>query len=242
MGPVLLWPGPLLWRLMRYAVLLLLCLGCSSPTTYNQSASRPPPPPRFSPVEDAPHTFRPGQPIRRPDVQPQPRPKRYLPPEPDGRPGIWASESRDPPGWSEPAPTIKVLDVEIEMPPEVQTRWDATMAVHCAYIMDLGMRTNLQMLAELRHRPNDVRCMAAVAFHYCALSLGERRRKEINDEEHRGVASDAALLQRYRIDSVQNAARAALVKECGVPLPEWAVEVRPILEAMQHGRASKVLQ
>lgn len=112
---------------MRFSLFAVLLLSCASPpTTYNQGAFRPPPPPRFSPVEDAPHTFRPGHPVRKPSVEPQPRPKRYLPPEPDGKPGIWASEAPD------PEPSIHVLGVPIASPQEPaqrsKTAWCAAQA------------------------------------------------------------------------------------------------------------------
>jgi hypothetical protein len=223
----------------------LLCLACapaSQPGTYAKGTFRPPVrAPTFSPAEDAPHTFEPGRPA---PVQPGPIPVRVLPQTPETRrePGIWAGDDQDPPGWNEPLPPIKVLDVDIPMPPEVKTQWDAVLAVWCSHIADTGMRTNHAMRLELMRRPDDVRCLAAISFHYCTLSLGERRRKEINDRERAGTANDAEILQRYRIDSVQGAARDALIRECGTPLPDWAVGLKPILESMQHGRAPKVLQ
>lgn len=100
-------------------VVLLLCLGCASsaPTTYNQASfsgvpARPPPPraPSFSPAEDAPHTFRPGE--QRPSVEPGPRPTRVLPETQRTmrEPGIWSSsgpqgDGKPPPiNWNVPLP------------------------------------------------------------------------------------------------------------------------------------------
>jgi len=76
-----------------YLLAVLILAACASPVpiTYNQGALRPPPPPSFNPTTDAPITI--GQPgYTGPGivVEPNPRPKRILPPT--RGPGIWAGD------------------------------------------------------------------------------------------------------------------------------------------------------
>jgi hypothetical protein len=201
-----------------HAVLILLLSACASGHEYHQGAYRPAPP-VFVPSQDAPHTFRPG---RLSPVQPGPKPTRVLPETPETRrePGIWASGGGDAPGWNDPAPRIAVLDVEIPMPPEIVTAWDAMLAVQCSMRADVGLRTEHRLLARLRGMtPQERRCLAAAAFTHCAIRIGQRLQRHIEGKVAAGTANASEQLSALRVDSILGAALATVARECGDPIP-----------------------
>lgn len=229
---------------MRILYAVLLCLACSSaPRQYMDGAPMRPP----APIVVEPRATPPGTGLpeywappaeRKPDVQPNPRPRRYLPPSRE--PGIWASDER--PASDDPIPAIKVLDVEIPMPPDIETRRDAWLATQCAYIMDLGMRTNLTMQAEMARRPKDVRCMAALAFYWCTVQLGARAREELDDWERDGTISASGRRLREKLGPTETTGFAAAARECGLPVPDWTKSLYTVFDQMQHGRTPSVKQ
>lgn len=208
---------------MRYLP-LLLCLACSSaPRQYMDGAPMRPPVPRT--IYTPPGTGLPeywSAPERKPDIQPGPRPTRALPQTDRTRqePTIWASDSQDPPGWNDPAPKIAVLDVEIPMPEEVKTEWDARLAAQCAMRADIGLRTEQRFLARLRTMSKqEARCLAASAFAHCVFRIGRRLQDQIEDDVKRGTATASQELASLRVSSIIDAALHVVDRECGPHLP-----------------------
>jgi hypothetical protein len=98
--------------------MLALVVGCAAPEPghgdLKKGAYRPPVrAPTFSPTDDAPHTFRPGQP---PQVEPGPRPTRVLPETPTTRrgPGLWATTP--PVASSEPGHAPEMFNWDAPLP------------------------------------------------------------------------------------------------------------------------------
>lgn len=214
---------------------------CATPTEYRDG-----PMVRRAPVRAVPGFTPPGTGL--PEYMPQPESpayprsphKRPLPPQ--RGPGIWAGDGHEPPGTNDPVPPVKILDVEIPLPPEVETRQDAWLAVQCAYIMDLGMRTNIGMQTEIMRRPKDIRCMAALAFYWCTTQLGQRARDELDTWERDGTLSDSGRRSREKLGPVEAAGRDAALRECGFPAPAWTRSLYPLFDQMQHGRVPMVTQ
>lgn len=221
---------------IRYAA-LLLCLSCATPSaTYERGTlARPPAPAR--PGVGLPQPRLP-QPHVVPQVQPNPRPQRKLPPQ--RGPGIWASD--EPPGRNEPVPSIRVLEVEIPLPPEAKTAWDADMASRCAYIMDLGVRTHAVAQAELARRPESTRCVVALAFHFCALTLGDRAKAMWNTHERDGAITELGRRARDMIEPICATSAAFVARECGVPPPAWVRVLSPAFYEMMHTNVPRVKQ
>lgn len=122
---------------LLYAVLLLLA-ACTAPqpTTYERGTFTRSPPAPTRPGVGLPQPHMPGQHVA-PQVQPNPRPKRYLPPEPDGKPGIWGTET---PRASKAEP-VTLLDITIPTPPEA-TEETLVVARLCAYWYAEGFINN----------------------------------------------------------------------------------------------------
>lgn len=178
---------------MRYPyAALLLCLACSSPeprpSTLERGTYRPPArAPTFTPHERAPHhTGQPGHLRPVPQVQPNPTHKRYLPPEPDGRQGIWASDEPDP-GKVEP----KILGALMPIPSDV-TDYDRKAAYKCVFIMnDFAIRasggTMEAMTARLeKYTERERGCIAATLYATCLKSIKDH----YNSEFERGAVYD----------------------------------------------------
>lgn len=114
----------------RYAV-LLLSLACSTPgPVYERGTFTPPPPAPTRPGIGLPQPHMPGQHVR-PKVEPNPRPKRHLPPTPGGGPGIWAMDDDVP----EVDPKeFTILGVVLPLPPEAYEGKPADIqpAMECA--------------------------------------------------------------------------------------------------------------
>jgi hypothetical protein len=158
---------------MRATIVLALALAACATgperSEFHQGAMRPPPPPAFSPTTDAPHTV--GQPGHVPGVrvapQPQPKPKRLLPPTRE--PGIWATNAPDAPSLSDdgkPAPLIlgeRLPYTNLQDEPEER---DHTR--ECAAKADRALRAELAPEQITGLTPEERACLAAKAATLCA--------------------------------------------------------------------------
>jgi hypothetical protein len=179
------------------AVLLSLAMGCSSgkPSEYQRGTYRPAPAapraPTFTPTEDAPNTFQPGQPS---PVQPGPRPARVLPETPETRkgPGLW---STNPPTASGENHQPKFLDVPLPHPPGTHLSDAQREPTNlCADYLLSGAKAIPGFIQYVRTLPRErQRCIVAKAFHGCIELLGEwavQKRATSTDE----VALESALV------------------------------------------------
>lgn len=157
---------------MHRAVLLYLAVlvGCASGPPggqeYHQGAYRPPPP---APHRPGVGLHIPGQRVRKPDVQPQPRPTRILPqtPETMRQPGIWAGDAT----FDDATREFGVLGVLLPFPTGGTAEDEATrhQVRICAYISRL-MFANIMPEKELAKATDaEVACVVARAFRACAL-------------------------------------------------------------------------
>lgn len=118
--------------------MLAWVVGCAAPEPghgdLQKGAYRPPVrAPTFSPTEDAPHTFRPGQP---PQVEPGPRPTRLLPQTPETRrgPGLWSATP--PVATADNGSVPEIFDWNVPLPENDEPA--AERIKQCAAIMNVA--------------------------------------------------------------------------------------------------------
>lgn len=198
---------------MKYALHLAVvalsaafaCATPPAPTTYNQSALRPPPTPRFSPVEDAPHTFKPGRP--RPSVEPGPKPTRVLPETPETRrgPGIWAGD--EPKAGPQLLPVVGVV-----LPvPDVDEEDDLGFAPQCAGWLAEGVLDHPEFSKMLYDLPKNERlCVLLDTWGICLDALvatpesdgGKERAERLNVGTKRVKALTDYMLEKACKDHI----------------------------------------
>jgi hypothetical protein len=147
---------------MRYVLLCLLFLGCASgaPTTYSKGTLRPPP----APARPGVGLPLPGHPARGPDVQPNPRPTRVLPPSRE--PGIWAG---DEPKASGDIPTVFVLDVPLALPAFRDPELDIGVAHDCKDRLPRGFAADPELKGLVARLSQEERmCWVATVMQFCA--------------------------------------------------------------------------
>lgn len=162
----------------RYAV-LLLSIACSTPgPVYERGAFTTPPPAPTRPGIGLPQPHMPGQHVG-PKVEPNPRPKRHLPPTPGGGPGIWGAE--EPRAAADDHP--KIDGFPLLYPPDASPE-ERRLVNACAGFMDAAMTRadrgtvrRAKMTLEARY------CMMARLYEQCPtimLPVWEKQRAEAN--------------------------------------------------------------
>jgi hypothetical protein len=144
-----------------------------------------PPPAQQRPGVGLPQPHLPGQHVG-PKVEPNPRPKRYLPPTPGGGPGIWASKA--PTEWDR-----HLFGLELPVPPDAED-YDTRMVSHCAGAMHMAL-TNPDRRVAPGIQPKDAPCLYAGLFRFCAekMVLHSNPGKAARHEAVRRAARDFHL-------------------------------------------------
>lgn len=172
---------------MRLLYAVLLCFACApAPRQYMDGAPLRPPVPRttFTP----PGTGLPeylGPPEAKPDVQPNPGPKRVLPPSME--PGIWASDAPTAHGGP-----ITLLDVTIPIP-EVENDAELGNAPVCQWALsDVFKANNGALEKDLQAMwPDFRRCAIIRAWSYCMrVPFGHDTKKWEASERLRARVAD----------------------------------------------------
>lgn len=155
-----------MWYTVSMRYLLLLLLACAAPPReYRDGARLPSPVPRttYAPVgAGLPEYF--AEPERKPDIQPNPRPTRLLPPE--RGPGIWATHASDD-GYPEPL----LLKVLLPVPLDAESDIDREVVSQCARTMTTALvRAKVERVAN--ELPPVARvCLAARLYFACATGM-----------------------------------------------------------------------
>jgi len=202
---------PLLLGLAAAALAAHMACSSQQPRPYEQGALRPVRTPIFSPDEDAPHTFQPGQPS---PVQPGPRPTRVLPETPETRrgPGIWASE--EPPG-EDVAP--KILGVPIPFPPDAKTGADKATTYLCASLMT-EQATRIIPREALIGLPGTWKpCFVAMLHRECGMLL------TTNDAFSKREALSFDAVEEKRNRALLATAEALVARLCAKPLSDGEI-------------------
>ena len=166
----------------------------SAPTTLQRGALTRPPPAQQRPGVGLPQPHLPGQHVG-PKVEPNPRPKRYLPPTPGGGPGIWASKA---PTASDDEPVeiaLKppaILGVALPLPEadddgliRAEPEWA------CAGTMSEAAKVTTRVHS--RFSGTRLRCLAAQLYLSCTETLVEAEFYW----QHMGESFDAARQHEY---------------------------------------------
>lgn len=201
---------------MRLTVLLpILLTACASsgPTTYDRGTFTPPPPAPTRPGVGLPQPHMPGQHVG-PKVEPNPRPKRRLPPTPGGGPGIWAGNGPVATHPADPDAAPALFRVPLPLP-ENQEPEDAKVAGYCAASMDFAAAWagKYEDINRLRGSPRQ--CLAAMLYAFCM----EKR------QDHQLVEKKIAS----RRPPVRNAAKSFVAGAC---TKEMRDEIKPLADVI----------
>lgn len=149
---------------MRVPIPMLLCAigfaACSSGphAAYERGTLTRPPPPELRPGVGLPRPHMPGQNVV-PQVEPNPRPKRLLPPQ--RGPGIWAGDEPR----ASVAPTLDIDGVRIPLP---STGEDSVRAGLCADVVGQALSENKGGLINMRGAERDMKtCLVFMAWRHC---------------------------------------------------------------------------
>lgn len=195
------------------AIAALAMLACSTPKeapVYERGTLTRPPPAKARPGVGLPRYDPQVKPL---PPQPQPKYERYLPPEPDGKPGIWASE--EPKGSILPAAPL-LFGVLLPYP-EVDAKEDRAIADVCAFTMRAAsVDTNIQREPWRKWDTTVRACLSARLYEHCASRFLQHyqdlaARAERLDKTHERMASlTVAKAEEFRR------------RVCHGPLPEDA--------------------
>lgn len=194
---------------MRY-LLPLLFLACAPPREYRDGARLPPAEPRttYAPTGTGLPEYW-GRPERKPDVEPNPKPTRLLPPSME--PGIWAA--------SEPTdPRVSVLETWIPVPSVDDDDGRPLAAIHCTDAIDVTFRDDAPELwiGAAAVTEEDRACLAALVFHACIAdlraSMGDDGLGPLIGDATTHVARKCTSASRKRLASLFNRARPKIAK------------------------------
>lgn len=148
------------------ALCLLLASGCrsSSPTEYQRGTFAPPPPATARPGVGAPVVGQPEQ--VRPEYPRSPH-KRYLPPEPDGKMGLWASDEPEAALKFKPGPVLYEIPLAVPAdPPNPEVSW--TAARQCSdYMKSAVKKMNAERIVSKDMLKVNRRCFLARLYTEC---------------------------------------------------------------------------
>lgn len=188
---------------------------CATPTTYERGTYTRPPPAEARPGVGLPRYEPEARPL---SPQPNPRPKRLLPPQ--RGPGIWASDEPDP-GNVEP----RLFGVPLPVPEASPNPQDKSIAAYCAVGMETAAVASGVPVNVFRLDTGARHCLASKLYRACVETMLSRA----ESWKASGKAYNADMLKRYR--AVVQTALAFMAGACteaqnnNPALDEWATAI-----------------